>query len=180
MNPRFPFAGGASFPFLTKALFFSCATRGELSDRACAILGSSVDARACHGSFYPIYTQERVVLLLTAMRRVYFFYSRSRAALQRVTHRGLQLRLAELLLATDQDGTSLTRRPSSSSFKVSPSSSSFFRVYLHVHPPHGTKTPILPMLHKLNLMLKASPLNILSLSFHSILSLPLLAASTFS
>ena len=139
LNPRFPFAGGASFPFLTKALLLhNCATRGELSDRACAILGSSVDARACHGSFYPIYTQERVMLLLTTMRRVYFFYSGSRSALQRVTHRVLQLRLAELLLATDQDGTSLTRRPSSSSFKVSPSSSSFFRVYLHVHPPHGT------------------------------------------
>ena len=78
------------------------------------------------------------MLLLTTMRRVYFFYYGTRAALQRVTHRVLQLRLAELLLATDQDGTSLTRRPSSSSFKVSPSSSSFFRVYLRLHPPQGT------------------------------------------
>ena len=58
---RFPFAVGAPFPFPTKALFF---TRGDISDGACAILGSSVDARS-HGSFYPIYTQERVMLLLT-------------------------------------------------------------------------------------------------------------------
>ena len=39
------------------------------------------------------------------MRCVYFFYSRSRAVLQSVTDRVLQLGLAELLLPTNQDGT---------------------------------------------------------------------------
>ena len=39
------------------------------------------------------------------MRCVYFFYSRSRAVLQSVTDRVLQLGLAELLVPTNQDGT---------------------------------------------------------------------------
>ena len=131
---------------------------GDISDRACAILGG-VRRTCCHGSFYPIHTGERV-MLPTLMRRVYFFYCGSRAVLQwydapRVTHRP-----AELLVATNQDSTLSDSPPLLFLFKDSSS-------YSRLPPPSSSPwerdshSPILPMLHKLKLILLKASLNFL-------------------
>ena len=148
--------------FLFLPRVWSSSRRRYLRQGVCHPGGSSVDdgRTCCPGSFYPIHTGERV-MLPTLMRRVYFFYSGSRAVLQWCDAPRVTRRPAELLLATNQDSTLSDSPPLLFLFKDSSS-------YSRLPPPSSSPgegdsySPILPMLHKLKLiLLKASPLNFL-------------------
>ena len=142
-------------------LFLSSSRRrGDISDRACAILGGAqwtMEEPSVTAPFTQFTLGRGLCCPLLCGASISFTVGRARCY-SGMTHRVLHVVRRNFCWRLIKIAPSLTPRPSSSSSKTPP----LIRVYLRLHPPQGRDTPILPMLHKLKLiLLKASPLNFL-------------------